>query len=190
MGSQCRCLVSNVLFDLDEIDRTFYRRVNFPIPKLSPAERLRRLLAFRNERHLYHRCCDATGKRIISFYPPEFRAPVYEKDYWWSNGWDARSFGRPIDFTQPFFPQFAAMRASVPRMNMVVSHCDNSDYAPYSLYCRNCFMVISSLNSEDLRYCFQANFSSSCVDCALCMRCGLCAECIYCSTTAGTPAHY
>ncbi len=174
------CALSHRSFDVPPNDVGFYEKVDLPLPTACPEERLRRRLTFRNERNLYYRYCDATKQRVISFYSPDQKFPVYNKDYWWSDAWDGRKWGRPFDFNRGFFEQFFEMRAQVPRMNMVLSHCENCDYAPYSFYSKNCYRVVSCNESEDTHYSYQTNLSRDCMDCALCQRCELCYQSLYC----------
>jgi len=57
--------------------------VKIPTPTLCPEERQRRRLAFRNERKLYKRKCDATKKDIISLYQNDSPYIVYDHTVWW-----------------------------------------------------------------------------------------------------------
>ena len=66
-------------FPITDKDLEFYDKVspNFggkkysiPSPTLCPDCRQQRRLSFRNERKLYKRKCDATGKDIVSIYAP------------------------------------------------------------------------------------------------------------------------
>lgn len=74
------CKASGEHFSIEDKDIAFYEKISpkfsgtvFPIPSpsLSPQERFRRRLAFRNERALFHRSCDLTGKKIISIFSQE-----------------------------------------------------------------------------------------------------------------------
>ncbi len=44
---------------------------------MSPQERKRLRIAFRNERNLYHRTCALSGQPIISAFSPDKTIPVY-----------------------------------------------------------------------------------------------------------------
>jgi len=72
-------------------------------------------LSFRNERTYYQRSCDLTGKMVISLFHPESPHVVYNQDDWWSDKWDALSYGRDFDFSRPFFDQFHELKLAVPR---------------------------------------------------------------------------
>ncbi|MEK7137624.1 MAG: hypothetical protein AAB853_05060, partial [Patescibacteria group bacterium] len=70
-----------------------------PTPTLCPDCRMQRRMVWRNERVLYKRTCDLTGKEIISVYPADALFPVYDRAAWWSDAWDPLSFGRSFDFS-------------------------------------------------------------------------------------------
>lgn len=175
---QCKECQSS--FEITDRHRDFYARVQVPEPTFCPECRLQRRFAFRNERKMYRRKCDLTGKNIISFHHPDKPYKVYDQAEWWSDKWNPMSYGREFDFSRPFFEQFRELQLAVPRISMTVSHCENCEYAPYSVDSKNCYMCISCLGSEDLYYSYQTNSSRDCVDCSLCTRCELCYECLYC----------
>ena len=85
------------------------REYPIPPPTLSPDCRAQRRLAFRNERHLYHRKSDLSGKQIISCFSPDKLTKVFSQDEWWSDAWDPLEYGRDFDFSRPFFEQFAEL---------------------------------------------------------------------------------
>ena len=63
-----------------------------PTPTFCPDCRQQRRLTWRNERKLYKRKCDASGKEIISIYSPDKNYKVYNQDFWWSDSWKALSY--------------------------------------------------------------------------------------------------
>jgi hypothetical protein len=178
MQKSCRqCSASFLIRPWDE---EFYKMVETPIPTLCPDCRLQRRFAFRNERHLYRRTCDLTGKSIISVHHAIKPFPVYDHHEWWGDRWDGLEYGRDFDFSRPFFEQFAELENQVPHMSMMISHSENCDYAPYSVYAKNCYMCVScNMGSEDLMYSYQANTSRDCLDCSLSSQLELCYECLY-----------
>ena len=96
------CKVSGQEFPIYQSDLEFYDKISptfngvkyqIPTPTLCPEERQRRRLAFRNERKLYRRTCDASGQNIISMYSPDKSYKIYHKDYRWSDARDATFYG-------------------------------------------------------------------------------------------------
>ena len=82
------CKVSGEPFAIFQSDVDFLEKISptinskkysIPLPKLCPEERQRRRLLRRNERKLYRRKCDATGKFIISIYSETHPYKVYDE---------------------------------------------------------------------------------------------------------------
>src|SRR3989344_5288693 len=72
-----------------------------PPPELCPVCREQLRMMHRNERSLYHRKCDKSGKQIISMYSPEEPYKVYDQEVWWSDALDPLEYGREFDFSRP-----------------------------------------------------------------------------------------
>jgi hypothetical protein len=101
---------------------------------------------------MYKRRCDFTQKEIISMYPPDSPFKVYEQDAWWSDQWDATTYGRPYDFGRSFFEQFRGLQLAVPRVALVNKQSENCDYTNHSGKNRNCFMSAVTFGCEDIYY--------------------------------------
>jgi len=100
---QKSCKNCSQTFEITPDDLTFYDKISpifnnkkysVPPPSLCPDCRQKRRLAFRNERKLYKRKCDATGKEIISMYSPDKPFKVYDQTEWWSDRWNALDYGK------------------------------------------------------------------------------------------------
>ena len=101
------CPVSRTEFTITDTDIQFLEKVSpvinekkyqIPVPTLCPPERQRRRLAWRNERNLYKRTCDLSGKELISNVAPHHPFPVYEKKLWFGDDYDPSNFGRNFNF--------------------------------------------------------------------------------------------
>lgn len=112
---QQRCRESGVLFEISDQELAIYQKLDISPPTLCPEARARRRLAWRNERTLYRRVCDATSKNIVSIFDKGSSFPVYSQEFWWSDGWDSKQYGRPFDSTRPFFDQFYELFSVVRR---------------------------------------------------------------------------
>jgi hypothetical protein len=122
------CKHCNSKFEITDKDLEFYNKISpnfngeiFQIttPTLCPDCREQRRLSFRNERKLYKRKCDATGKDIISIYSPDKQYKVYHQDYWWSDKWNVLNYGKDFDFNRSFFEQFNELLENVPKQNVI-----------------------------------------------------------------------
>lgn len=91
------------------------RKYQIPPPIFCPDCRTQRRLAWHNERKLYKRKCDVTGKDIISIYSPDKPYIVYHQDYWWSDSWDPMDYGKEFDFNKSFFDQYSELFLHSPK---------------------------------------------------------------------------
>ncbi|EKD29520.1 MAG: hypothetical protein ACD_78C00373G0001, partial [uncultured bacterium (gcode 4)] len=205
----CRhCAVS---FPITDKDLEFYEKVSpvfngqkylIPTPTLCPDCRQQRRLSFRNERKLYKRKCDATGRDIISIYSPDKPFKVYHQDFWWSDKWDPMEHGRDFDFGRGFFEQFGELMGEVPHMSISIDNSVNSDYSNFILNSKNCYLVYGAGNCEDMIYadfvinckqsmdcshtndcisCYEAINCDECFGCSYSINCSNCTDCIGCS---------
>jgi hypothetical protein len=85
-------------------------------------------MSFRNEKKLYKRKCDFSGKDIISIYSPDKPYKIYEMDFWLSDKWDALDYARDFDFSRTAFEQFDELLKEVPRIPFFQSQNENSEY--------------------------------------------------------------
>lgn len=157
-----------------------YQKLGVPGSEECPDCRRQRRLMFRNFFNLYHRTCDLTSKKIISMYDKDTPFPVYDMHDWWSDKWDAGSYGLEIDWNIPFFEQIRTLHRTVPRMSIVNSNCENTDYCNMSFQSRNCYLVFGNVGNEDCSYGHIVWQSKDCYDCLYVYRSQLCYECIDC----------
>ncbi len=163
------CKHCNSSFEITDKDLEFYEKLSpvfwwqkyqVPSPTLCPDCRQQRRLSFRNEKKLYKRKCDATGKDIISIYSSLKPYKIYHQDYWWSDKWDAMDYGRDFDFNKNFFEQFNELQLEVPRLCLRIRQDMEDCY-----YCNNwnnskgCYMCNTAINSEN---CYYSHTSINC----------------------------
>ncbi len=167
---------------LDKISPIFgWKKYLVPEPTLCPTERMIRRLGFRNERSLFYRKCDLTGKQIVAQYPTNSEYKVYDKAVWYSDDWSAAQYGRGLDFSRPFFPQFRELMLAVPRMARVQQgNMENSEFCNRASDCKNCYLLYSSNGSEESYYGSFLNFGYRCIDTTNVDTCELTYECVDC----------
>jgi hypothetical protein len=146
-------------FVIETDDFAFYEKIKVPAPTFCPECRTIRRFTWRNERTLYHRKCDATGKDIITMFSPEQPLIVYERDYWWSDKWDQLKSGRDYNFQKTFFQQFQDLFEKTPLPNLANSNTINSDYGNHNAEMKNCYLAYACYEDEDISY------SAGCVKC-------------------------
>lgn len=169
--------------DLELIDRLMPsiagNKISLPTSPMCPKCRKIHQLAWRNEKKLYKRKCDATGKNIISHFSPDVSFKVYEEKIWNTDCWDAKDYSCDFDFSRPFFEQFAELQKNIPLPATAKSPpMENADY------CNNCgaikdsYLCFNAQNLEKSYYCIDTWYSDNCVDCYCTYNSHICYECI------------
>lgn len=184
---QCKsCWAS---FDITDKDMEFYDKMSptfsvekcqIPTPKLCPDCRMQRRMAFRNERKLYRRKCDVTGKDIISIYNPEYWYKVCDRHHWRSDAFDSTSYGREVDLSKSFFEQFDNLWKNIPNSALYNTNTVNTEYANHCLDEKNCYMIFAGMGNEDCMYGNGMGYTKSSMDLLRGISCELCYECINC----------
>lgn len=148
-------------FEITSDDLKFYEKISptferkkflIPPPTLCPDCRQQRRLAFRNERKLYHRKSDFSGKEFISIYSPEKPYKVFDTQEWWSDEWDGIDYGQPFDFSKTFFEQFGNLWRKVPMLGLNVVGNEDCGYVSYCGYSKRCYLSYNTDFSEDVYY--------------------------------------
>lgn len=172
------CTISGKQFVVSDEDLEWYQKFDVPIPDECPHERMLHRLTGRNTRNLYARKCDGTGDRFLSQYDDDVPFPVYQRDYWWSDDWDARNFWAEYDFDRSFFDQFFALSDRVPHVGSYVIQPENSTYTNCTGFLKNCYLVFEGRYSEDCYYSNGVRYNKDVVDCSFCQESELLYECI------------
>ena len=118
------CAVSGKDFPVYESDATMRHKLSptfdgetftLPAPTLCPEERSKRRQARRNEKSLYRRKCDVSGKSLISIYSPDKDYTIIDSDIRWSDSWDPLDHGQKPAEDKTFFEQFDTLLHAIPR---------------------------------------------------------------------------
>ena len=188
MSPSSSCAQCRLPFEITPDDLAFYDKASpiiagkkymIPSPTLCPDCRRQRRLSFRNERTLYHRKCDLSGKQVISNFAVDAPNPVYAYEEWWSDKWDPKSYGRDVDITRSFFDQYAALQKTVPQLALSVWNSENSDYCNYVGHVKDCYLIFGSVYSQECYY-GSPYYSKNCVDTLVVRECERCYECVDC----------
>ncbi|NUJ97742.1 hypothetical protein HGA92_03055, partial [Candidatus Gracilibacteria bacterium] len=179
-----------------------------PSPTLCPQCREQRRTSFRNERKLYKRKCDFSGKDIISIYSPDKPYKVYDQNIWWSDTWgDGLDYACDFDFSTSFFEQFDKLMKKSPLYSLLNSNTENSNFSNYIHSAKNCYMsYVVYYDPENIYYsnqiyggkniidCFGTYYSQNCYECINsndCYNCYYgntlhgCKNCYYCRNLEG-----
>lgn len=174
MNSSKVCQNCKKGFTIESEDFSFYEKMQVPPPTFCPLCRAQRRHAFRNERGLYKRKCDFSGKEIFSMYAPDSPIKVYERDVWLSDAWDPMDYGRDIDWSRPFLTQLHELMLEVPFKANNVIRGTGSDYSNNATDPKNCYLVFNATNPEECMYANGINFSKECVDVSHVSKCETC----------------
>ncbi len=153
-------------FEITSDDFSYYQKIKVPPPTFCPECRFIRRIAWRNERVLHRRTCDLCTKNIVSIFRADAVFPVYCRDCWYSDKWDATTYGREYDFSKPFFQQLKELYSVVPHLALWQRNVVNSDYAHLIGECKNVYLSVSVvLGSENVFYSKGVDKSSNIYDC-------------------------
>ncbi|MFA6524311.1 MAG: hypothetical protein WC264_02990 [Candidatus Paceibacterota bacterium] len=140
-------------FIIEPEDFNFYEKIKVPPPTFCPHCRFVRRMAYRNERTLFKRFCDLCKRNIISIYPSSVVFPVYCKECWYLDKWEATEYGRDYDFSRPFFEQLKELFFSVPHLAIWQRNVINSEFSNMIGECKNVYLSSSVvLGSENVFY--------------------------------------
>jgi Zn ribbon nucleic-acid-binding protein len=169
-------------FVIESDDFLFYEKIKVPAPTFCPECRMQRRLAWRNERGLFKRKCDAPGhtEMIVSIYPPKTDVVVYDHDYWHSDKWDPMDYGVEYDFDKTFFSQFKSLLSKVPVINLFDSKSVNSNYCNVTIEHKNCYLVSSGWGNEDCLYSNRISYCKDTCDSYCCHKTEFCYDNLYC----------
>ena len=172
-------------FVIEKEDLEFYKKISpkfagkiyeIPAPNHCPNCRLQKRLAYRHGGKFFSRTCDLSSKPIISMYSPKKPFKVYEHDEWWSDKWDALSFGKDFDFSRPFFDQLNELFEVVPHASLANINAENSYYCNMALNSKNCYLLTGASNNENCMYGYFITSCKDTVDSGSLTKCQFCYE--------------
>ena len=181
------------MFEVTEEDLAFYekispvfggKRILIPSPTLCPECRSRRRMVWRNERSLALRVCELCGKSKVSMFPLDSRYHTYCHDCFYSDGWNALTYGREYDFSKTFRSNMETLLHDMPLMMLYQSGAnENCEYTNYfGPDSRNCYLIYNSGRDEDCSYSRGLIESKSCIDMLIGNGNQFCYECVNASS--------
>lgn len=182
-------------FVIEPEDFNFYEKMKVPPPTWCPQCRVQRRMAWRNGWHIFKRKEESEGKEVFSLFPKESSVKIYDRDFWWSDKWDAMQYGKDYDFSRNFFEQVHELVANVPLPHGSVINLVNCQYCTNGADMKNCYFVRGATFTEDSayviwdtksRYCFDSHKTTNCelgygnVNCENCYQSFFCVDCSDC----------
>ncbi|MBM3257379.1 MAG: hypothetical protein FJY98_03615 [Candidatus Liptonbacteria bacterium] len=173
-------------FQLNAQDFDFFKKLKIPAPTFCFDCRVQRRMAYRNERTLYKRTCQAPGhnEQMISIFSPDNPQRVYCHKEWWGNNWDASTYARDVDFSKPFFTQLKELWTEVPDIALLNINPVNSEYCSITEGNKNCYLVFGGDFNENTLYSTYSFTSKECADTYWISKCEFnyeTVDCISCS---------
>ena len=187
MSETKTCKQCNQKFTVDPEDLEFYNNISptfngkkyqIPAPTLCPECRDMRRFAWRNERSLYQRKCDKTGKDIISMYAPNSEFIVWDKNEWHKDDWDPTEYGRDYALNKSFFKQFYELTKIIPHPPITLHNDEGCDFCNFVWDSKNCYLCFATRVTEDCMYSARVFQSKNCIDCQDAIKCEYCFECV------------
>jgi len=195
-----KCLLSWKEFFVTDKDLEFYDKVSpvfagkkyvLPSPKLSPEERMRRRLAWRNTRWM----SISSTARWFSMFNDALGYTSYQPKKYWSDDWTPFDYQGSFDFSESAFTQFHSFDKNVPKLARSMLLEENCDYVNQAWHVKDCYWIFEGEDSEkcyfgeDCRYTkYSLDFLGShycefCYEILDCVRCNKlfysrdCADC-------------
>jgi hypothetical protein len=172
------CQNCKTQFTIEPEDFVFYDKIKVPPPTFCPECRMIRRMGWRNERSLYKRQCDAPGhtEEIVSIFSQNIPVTVYDQKYWWSDQWDAFTYGKEYDFSKPFFVQFREFLEKVPLLPVFNGNAVNTEFANHALDNKNSYLITAAYSNENVLYSNRIVYTRDSLDLYLTDRNELCYE--------------
>ena len=161
-------------FVIEPDDFGFYEKIKVPPPTFCPWCRTIRRFAWRNERTLHRNKCAITGKSLISGFSADSSFTIYERDFWWNDGWNPLDFGKDYDFSKTFFKQFRVLLESVPHPNLFIGKCKDTFYGNHIGEFKNSYLVSASWLGENIYYASRSNDCKNSMDMFSTVGCEFC----------------
>ncbi len=174
-------------FTIEPEDFTFYEKIKVPPPTFCSQCRSQRRMAWRNERSLYKRKCNAPEhtESIISMYAPETPMQIYDQQYWWGDGWDPLTYGRDYDFNKSFFEQWKELLKQVPLIALANRNAVNSEWCNPAEDNKDCYLSFGITVNENVNYSNRIAGSKDCFDLYLGNKNQLCSNSLFIENCTG-----
>jgi hypothetical protein len=165
---------------LESISPIFHeKKYVLPPPTLSPEERMRRRLSWRNSFSLYKGKCIISGKDIISCYNPKWPYKSTDQSIWWTEV-EWLNYGKRMNLDIPFFDQYDELIKATPLPSLSNSYDINinSEYVNGTINVKDCYLVFNTSNTENSQYSETINRSDQIFDCSYVFESSHCYESI------------
>lgn len=181
------CRVTGKEFVVPEAEQDLLNRIPqlyrvikepLPLPKIHPFEYWRRYACFYNDTLLYKGTSALSGKPTLSTFAPNSELKICTVDEISNDEVDNIEFGRPYDFSRPFFEQWYDVYRACYHLPVWNIENDNSDYVSGTMRVKDCYLCFTAVESVNSMYCLHLLSSNDCVDCLGTVRSQYCYGCV------------
>lgn len=149
------CKITGKTFVVSDREQELRKSFGAELPDISPIERMRYLMCFRNTNTLYQDICDLCGKATLSIWGDQPAFPVYCRECWNSDAWTPPAMD--VDVDRSFFDQLTELVSKSPHLALATNpNMVNSDYCNAASNLKNCYMSFNIGGSEDCYYVYTA----------------------------------
>jgi len=157
------CNETNEQFEISIEMYELYKKLDLPLPTISPGARLQRLRAHMGGIELFARQ-DINANNAISMYDPQSPAKIVSSDYWFSDEFNALSYGKELNPQKSFFEQWKIFSPSVPREAISTDpDSNNCTWCVYDLAFKDCYATFGGMECNKIMFgdmCINAGHSS------------------------------
>ncbi|MDD5770580.1 MAG: hypothetical protein PHE25_06420, partial [Candidatus Gracilibacteria bacterium] len=135
------CKYCNDEFPLYDLEKNLLDKHGFCYPDFCPTCRFRMLYSYINDKHLYHRIDDLSGKNIISNITPEFDSQVYKAEDYKKMILDDYGLKFAKDIGEDIFSDFKKIYINFPKPSkLIYPELENSEYSSHAGRSKNIYM--------------------------------------------------
>ena len=139
-------------FSQEQIE--MYKKLEVPIPNVSPLISDKRQRAYIPGLELFKRDLATGQKGAITMYDPESKVVVWDNTEWYSDNFNGLNYGVTSNPDNLFFDQWKKLSWQTPRLS--ISNSPNNINSPWvvnAAKCQNCYFNHGGINNEELIYC-------------------------------------
>ncbi len=131
----------------------WWERFLIPLPTISPEERRRRKLQFKNYFTLFKRK-DENWKMMISMFPEDTDRTIYSQPFWWGDTWNSLDYALDFDSSQTITNHIYSVikNTPLPTLDNAYKYLENCEYINGNGFSKNCYFIFNGNHNENCLY--------------------------------------
>jgi hypothetical protein len=167
-------------FIIDEGDLTLYEKVGLKVPHQCFQCRSRHSMSFAIFGKFRKGVSDLSDESFITVSPLHPRHPIYTAHEWYSDAWDATSFGQVYDSSRSFFEQFKELQEKIPRPHQEGKNNVNCDWCSDVWDSKHSSLSRHIVKCENVHCSYRVVESKDCRDAVVSFNIEDCYDCLFC----------